>query len=41
MQNKNEGDENEILPGDLNCSMGKIDRNDENEAERLCRCCSN
>ena len=40
MQNNNEGNENKIR-GDLNCTMDKINRNDENKAQRLCRCCSN
>ena len=27
--------------GDLNCTVDKIDRDSENEAQRLCICCSN
>ena len=41
MQNKNEGNENKITLGDLNCTMGKIDRDGENKTQRLYRCCSN
>ena len=35
MQNKNEGNENKIILGDLNCTMDKIDRDDENKTQRL------
>ena len=41
MQNKNEGNENKIMLGDLNCTMDKIDRDGENKTQRLYRCCSN
>ena len=41
MQNKNEGNENKIIFGDLNCTMDKIDRDGENKTQRLYRCCSN
>ena len=41
MQNKNEGNENKIMLGDLNCTMYKIDRDGENKMQRLYRCCSN
>ena len=37
MQNKNEGNENKIILGDLNCTMDKIDRDDENKTQRLYR----
>ena len=30
MQNKNEGNENKIIHGDVNCTMDKIDRDGEN-----------
>ena len=40
MQNENEGNEDKIMLGDLNCTMNKIDRDDENKTQRLCRCCS-
>ena len=40
MQNKNEGNEKKIMLGDLNCTMDKIDRNDENKTQRLYRSCS-
>ena len=35
MQNKNEGNENEIMFGDLNCTMDIIDRDGENKTKRL------
>ena len=41
MQNKNEGSENKIMLGDLNCSMDKTDRDGENKRQILYRCCSN
>ena len=41
MQNKNEGNENKIMLGDLNCTMDKIDRDGENKTQSLYRCCSN
>ena len=30
MQNKNEGNENKIILGNLNCTMDKIDKDGEN-----------
>ena len=33
MQNKNEGNENKIILGDLNCTMDKIDRDSENKTK--------
>ena len=41
MQNKNEGNENKIMLRDLNCTVGKIDRDDENKTQRLYRFCFN
>ena len=41
MQNKNEGNENKIMLGDLNCTMDKIDRDGENKTQILYRCCCN
>ena len=41
MQNKNEGNENKIMLGDLNCTMDKIGRDGENKKQRLYGCCSN
>ena len=41
MQNKNDGNENKIMLGDVNCTMDKIDRDGENKKQRLYRCCSN
>ena len=40
MQNKNEGNENKIMLGVLNCTMDEIDRDGENKTQRLYRCCS-
>ena len=37
MQNKNVGNENKIMLGDLNCTMDKIDRDGENKTQRLYR----
>ena len=34
MQNKNEGNENKIILGELNCTMDKIDRDGENKRQR-------
>ena len=34
-QNRNEGNENEIMLGDLDCAMDKIDRDGKNETQRL------
>ena len=33
MQNKNEGNENKIILGGLNCTMDKIDRDGENKTD--------
>ena len=41
MQNKNEGNENKIMLGAVNCTMDKIDRDGENKTQRLYRFCSN
>ena len=41
MQNKNEGNENEIMFEDLNCAMDKINRDGENKTRILYRCYSN
>ena len=41
MQNKNEGNENKIIIGDLNCTMDEIDRDGKNKTQILYRCCSN
>ena len=35
MQNKNEGNENKIILGYLNCTMDKIDRDGANKTQRL------
>ena len=39
MENKNRGNENKIILEDLNCTMDKMDRDGENETQRLCWCC--
>ena len=41
MQNKNEGNENKIILGNVNCIMDKIDRDGENKTQKLYRCFSN
>ena len=41
MQNKNDGTENKIMLGDLNCAIDKIDRDGENKTQRLYKCYSN
>ena len=38
--NKNEGNENKIMLGDLNYNMDKIDKDGENKTQRLYSCCS-
>ena len=35
MQNKNEGNENKAMLGDLNCTMNKRDRGGENKTQRI------
>ena len=35
MQNKNVGNENKIILGDLDCTMDKIDRDGENKIKTL------
>ena len=47
MHNKNEGNEDKVMLGDLNCTMDKIDRHGEKKTktkqkktQRLYRCCS-
>ena len=37
MQNKNVGNENKIMLGDLNCAMDITDRDGENKTQRLYR----
>ena len=41
MHNKNEGNDNKIMFGDLNYTMDRIERNRENKTQRLYKCCSN
>ena len=41
MQNKNKGNVNKIMLGDLNFTIDKIDSEGENKPERLYRCSSN
>ena len=38
---KNEGNENEMILGDFNCTMDKMDRVFENKTQILYRCCFN
>ena len=40
IQNKNKENESKIMLGDLTCTMDKVDRDGENKAQRLYRCCS-
>ena len=46
MKNKNEGNDNKIIPGDFNCTMDKMDRDGEKKkkkerkTQRPYRCCS-
>ena len=35
MQNKNEGNKNKIMIGDLNCTLDKVDRDGENKTQTL------
>ena len=37
MENKNEGNENEIILGDFNCTMDKMERDDRNKTIYRCR----
>ena len=41
MENKNGGNENKVILGDLNCTMDKMDRYGGNKTQRIYRCCSN
>ena len=41
MENKNEGNENKIILGDVSCTMDEIDWYGRNKAQRLYKCCSN
>ena len=41
MENYNEGNEKEIMLGNFNCTMDKMDKYGGNKAQRLYRCCSN
>ena len=34
MENKNDGDENKIILGDVNCTMGKMNRYGGNKTQR-------
>ena len=34
MKNKNEGNDNKIIPGDFNCTMDKMDRHGEKKKKR-------
>ena len=41
MENKNEGNEKKIIPGDFNCTRDKMDRYGGKKTQRLYRCSSN
>ena len=41
MRNKNQGNENRIIIGDLNCTMDKIDKDGEHKTQILYRYSSN
>ena len=41
MENKNEGNESNIILGDFNCTNDKMDTDGGNKTQRLYRCCSN
>ena len=41
MENKNQENQNNIILGDYNCAMNKMDRYGGNKAQRFYRCCSN
>ena len=41
MENKNEGNENNIIFGDFNCTVDKMHKYKGNKTQRLYRCCSN
>ena len=41
MENRTEGNENKILPGDFNCTLDKMDRDEGNKTQKLYRCHSN
>ena len=38
IENKSEGNENEIILGNFNSTMDKMDRDGGNKTQRLCRC---
>ena len=39
MENKNERNENKIIPGDFTCTMDKMERYSGNKTQTLYRCC--
>ena len=41
MENKNEGNKDKIILGDLHCTMDKMDRDGGNKTQRFYRCCAN
>ena len=41
IESKSEGIENEIILGEFNCTMDKVDRDGGNKAQRIYRCGSN
>ena len=40
MENYNDGNEKEIILGDFNCTMDKMDKYGGNKTQILYRCCS-
>ena len=41
MENRNEGNQNKIIHGEINCAMHKMDRDGGNNTQRRYKCCSN
>ena len=41
IQKIKKGNENQIILGDFNCTMDKLNRDAGNKTQRICRCCSN
>ena len=40
-ENRNEGNENKMILGEVNCTMQKMDRDGGNNTQRRYKCCSN
>ena len=41
MENKNEGNENKVILGEVNCTIHKMNRDGGNNTQRRTKCCSN